>query len=507
MRISSTSRLRKCLAALTVSLGKRLGRLSQIHRDEGGSISILTVFSVMFLAMLLGMVMNVGRYVDSKIRMQNTADAVAYSGGVVLARGMNTLAFTNYLLSEVFAVTAFLEEGEAKNAKSYVPAILAAWDKAGTALAGTNFWRFKDLGEAIPKKTPLEQRMVDTYSNWVASISEMLLPVLRDQILAQQLIPQYQRAVSQAFPTIAHSAAMEIATRNGQPEGARGKMYGMLWRANGSPVGVTDDAVDTTLPVVDPTVDQGYIGEARRQRESLARGYLNTWNQDAMFAFDEIGRMSQFGALWRGFTVAYLNELLAQYPDSNLPFMISETLRLDVDPTADRNVIALAEAEAKAKLQAHYTFVGVVYWQRSKGFEMLPGMFKNLIQADLQAYAEVHMMVPQQRLVYRNFVPGSSGDERYGSVLGEVISLGPREGGPDPSTPGADHWDVVREDVPLNWDLLNQNWTCRLAPATQPNLAEILETRPSGTGFEGVELKLPVFQDMTVDDIERLNHH
>ena len=56
-------------------------------RDERGSISIVSVFAVLFLAMLLGMVMNVGRHVDGKLRMQNAADAAAYSGGVVLGAG------------------------------------------------------------------------------------------------------------------------------------------------------------------------------------------------------------------------------------------------------------------------------------------------------------------------------------------------------------------------------------------------------------------------------------
>ncbi len=47
-------------------------------------MSIVSVFAVLFLAMLLGMVMNVGRHVDGKLRMQNAADSAAYSGGVVL---------------------------------------------------------------------------------------------------------------------------------------------------------------------------------------------------------------------------------------------------------------------------------------------------------------------------------------------------------------------------------------------------------------------------------------
>src|SRR5208283_1670835 len=136
--------------------------IGKLHRDERGSISIVSVFAVMFLAMLLGMIMNVGRHVDGKIRMQNAADASAYSGGVALSRGMNTLAFTNHLLCDVFAVTAILREARDRNAQSYTPRILAAWNTIGPIFQSSNFRKFQALGSAIVQKAPLEQRMVDT---------------------------------------------------------------------------------------------------------------------------------------------------------------------------------------------------------------------------------------------------------------------------------------------------------------------------------------------------------
>ncbi len=74
-------------------------------------MSIVSVFAFMILAMLLGMVMNVAYQVDGKVKMQNAADAATYSGGIVIARGMNTLAFMNHLLCDVFATTAILREG------------------------------------------------------------------------------------------------------------------------------------------------------------------------------------------------------------------------------------------------------------------------------------------------------------------------------------------------------------------------------------------------------------
>ena len=122
----------------------------RVHRDQRGTISIVSVFAVLLLTMLLGMLMNVGRQVDGKIRMQNAADAAAYSGGLVLTRGMNDLAFTNHLLADVFALTAFMREARDQNAKSLVPGILTAWENVGAVFGGSRFQKFSALGPASP---------------------------------------------------------------------------------------------------------------------------------------------------------------------------------------------------------------------------------------------------------------------------------------------------------------------------------------------------------------------
>ncbi|NQT39780.1 MAG: Tad domain-containing protein, partial [Planctomycetes bacterium] len=114
-----------------MAVGRFPGRL---HRDEQGTISIISVFAVLLLTMLLGMVMNAGRRVDGKVRMQNAADAAAHSGGVVLARGMNTLSFTNHLLCDVFALTAFMREARDGNATAQSPEILESWSGVASVL-------------------------------------------------------------------------------------------------------------------------------------------------------------------------------------------------------------------------------------------------------------------------------------------------------------------------------------------------------------------------------------
>src|SRR6516162_9632505 len=197
--------------------------LARIHRGERGSMTI------------------VGWHVDGKLRMQNAADAAAYSGGVVLARGMNSLAFTNHLLCDVFAVTAFLREARDQNSASYSPDILAAWNKVAGQFSASGFPKFTALGSAIRQKTPMEQKMVYSYSAWAKSVSDQVLPMM-EEILSGELIPKYQRAVVAAFPDIAQSAARETAARNGSPDHGRGTMYAVLWRTDGRALGGGNEA-------------------------------------------------------------------------------------------------------------------------------------------------------------------------------------------------------------------------------------------------------------------------
>ncbi|MDZ7617908.1 MAG: Tad domain-containing protein, partial [Patescibacteria group bacterium] len=252
-------------------------KLLQLHRDQRGTISVLTVFAAIILTMLLGMVMNVGRHADGKVRMQNAADAAAYTGGAVLARGMNCLAFTNHLLSDVFALTAFLREARDRNAEQFTPGILDAWDEIGPIFARSPFPKFALLGPAITAKTPLERDLVVTYGDWGAAVSENMLPLF-EEILDAELIPQYQRAVVAVFPEIAQAAALEAARLHGQPNRGRGDMLACLWRTTGQPVG-TAELFDPTLPVLDPVayaaVDPQRLDDARDQRNQLARRYLN----------------------------------------------------------------------------------------------------------------------------------------------------------------------------------------------------------------------------------------
>src|SRR5438445_9648692 len=101
----------KPLRRATTFIRRLAARLGALPRDERGTISLLSVITIFVLAVVLGMVVNAGRQVDEKVRMQNAADAATYSGGVAVARGLNALAFANHVEAEVFALTAYWRAG------------------------------------------------------------------------------------------------------------------------------------------------------------------------------------------------------------------------------------------------------------------------------------------------------------------------------------------------------------------------------------------------------------
>ncbi|MCX7428053.1 MAG: pilus assembly protein TadG-related protein [Planctomycetia bacterium] len=349
----------------------------RLHRDERGTISIVSVFAVMFLAMLLGMVMNVGREVDDKVRMQNAADAAAYGGGVVLARGMNGLAFTNHL----------------------------------------------------------------------------------------------------------HS---------GGPAG-RGPMLGVLWRSSVVPVGAASDAMDRTLPVVDPVWDllpnqAQYLDLARRQRRDGAVRYLQHWNDVAMVMFDREAKMCQFSRLWRHFTCAALNQLLDEYATSNLPFLI----RTEGDDIVNGN----------QHLDQYFSFASVVYWAKTP--QMLPGLFRDPIDGDALTYAQVRLFVPRRRIVWHWYDPTPT-DPIAGNIGGHDVPLPPPDNPIAPVDNGPGRWVLAREPgISEEWNLLNQHWTVQLVPATMPTLAEILQTVPP---VPGGSVRLPSLGGLTTEDINRISPH
>ena len=467
---------------------------TRLHRDERGTMSIVSVFTLILLVMLLGMVVNSTRQVARKVQMQNAADAATYTGGVVLARGMNTLAFTNHLLSDVIAVTAFMREARDRHSESFTPETLEHWARIAPHLASSEFPRFAALGAAIPEKLPLEGDLIRTYSDLHEAISSQMLPVL-EEVLAYELIPEFQRALVMHTPRIAQLATNEVARRHGAAWPDPAQLHGVLWRTIADPVGGVSEADRRTMPVVDPVMDsvpnqRDYVDNARKQRRSMATRYLNDWNHEKLYYFDNYGKMSQFSNIWRIFTCGHLEQLLeVEYPYRNLPMQIREVPGEYDNPNVT--------------LEQDYQFVGVVYEEGID--EQMPGIYDNPIEFDKQAYAQVSMFVPTRRL-----------EMAGGDVLREDWDFWIDNQGivhwynAGATSGGGISWRSTHRNRggwgrhPIEWGLITQNWTTQLTPAATQSLLTILSSDPM---LDGVELDLPEFTNTTPGDIPWLSHH
>src|SRR5262245_1779144 len=219
-------------------------RLRALPRDERGTISVMSVITIFALTLVLGMVINAGRHVDEKIRLQNAADAAAYSGGAVMARGLNALAFSNHLEAEGFALVAYMRAGrDAGPGKdpttlNFENSILDAWNVVGGIFARSSFPKFAKVGPAIQQKVPLEKdivkyflQMTELQSSLVLSPLESILrgPVSQPGGSPDPLggvIPRFQRAVVLTTPQTAQLAASEIARLHGSMT-TTGKLSGL----------------------------------------------------------------------------------------------------------------------------------------------------------------------------------------------------------------------------------------------------------------------------------------
>jgi hypothetical protein len=170
--------------------------------------------------------------------------------------------------------------------------------------------------------------------------------------------------------------------------------------------------------------------------------------------FDHVGNMSQFANLWRGFTCGYLRELLDEYPSSNIPYQLRRS--------------TLQQFDRNAYIDLETSFVGVVYWEKMP--ERLPGLFDSSLDADDSAFTQIRVFLPRPRLIY------------------------------DPTR--EPEYQYYRQGVPRHRDLMNQNWSTQIVPATSASIPTILQTQPPN-----LNVRVPSLGGIDVQDFRRINTH
>ncbi|MBM79050.1 MAG: hypothetical protein CMJ78_00455 [Planctomycetaceae bacterium] len=530
----------------------------RVHHNEEGTISIASVFAVLMFTMLMVMNINFATHVDDKLKMQNAADAAAYSGGVVLARGMNGIAFSNHLLADVFAMTAFLREADQRNAEQITPQIFDAWEEAGNTLVASPFLKFRGLGQAIIRKVPQERELVESWAEMSFASAEISLDVF-EHILEAKLIPNFQREALRTVPEIAQDVVDEVARQhglgrrqgfNGSPtrlDRPRNEQAGVMWQTRVVPLGTEAEYYPLlrTLPVVDPDPEESdylnvpygdeYFETAVAQRRQMARHYLNLWNFDRLSFFRVQGKMSTYFHLWRIATCGQLEQLLnVEYPRTNLPMIIrrmedgrdleAELRRIERQLEMTRrnyshHPVLMDQLRQEVQLNDHlennFHFVVAVYRKHQREFG--PGMFQNPLREnqDALAFSQVSLFIPQARMRqhFRGQGSGGSGGGSIplGGTFGYASNLDlPAQAPPAPAQPfgpndvdqaNREFWGL--ENWPTHWDLLNQNWMVQLVPASAQSVRTILRTPPDGEG----EFNLPEFYYTSEQEFEVLNNH
>jgi len=537
--------------------------LMRLHRDERGVISVLSVFALFLFTILLVLIVNAGRQIDDKIRMQNAADAATYSGGVVVARGMNAVAFSNHLLCEVCALTAYMREARDRHSDPFVPMILDAWKSVGSTFSGLSTPKFKGLGDEILAKIPVEQAMVDAFSEMAYHQSRITLPHLEyilcgpdyedppsvggDKSPLGGFIPRFTRAVVQTTPQLAQVATDEIARRYGtRTEGLhdRQPLMGVLWRSSMEKVGTADetDFRTRTLPAVDPSPfsDDGaavygesqgdcYFCIARSERKRLAHSYLNQWINLWQGPYFEFRQQS-------GQWTAVLPPGTAPSPDFQFPPSRS-SVPAGSETAMMSNYINLFRifscGQLDALLEMEYPDTNLPHVLR----ELRHGNCEGTIAPDCWPEGGGGCspdVVNEHQLLERDYMvvgaaywpplspmfpglfqnPLKRDSQAYAVTFAQAHVYIPRPRFaccpwypiPCYDDMGRRTWCYANlyDNWPRRWDLFNQNWTVKLTPVTATYLGPILATHPGGT-VQGYQA--PALGNVSDSDLRAVNFH
>ncbi|MFI5308871.1 MAG: hypothetical protein ACHQ53_16050 [Polyangiales bacterium] len=108
---------------------------ARLERDERGAIMLMGVFMAVFLTAALYYIVGIGEAIWQRERMQDAADAAAFSAAVLHARGMNLLVLINMVMAALLAVLVTLKLVETLIIVAMVAIAFASFLQPGLAAA------------------------------------------------------------------------------------------------------------------------------------------------------------------------------------------------------------------------------------------------------------------------------------------------------------------------------------------------------------------------------------
>ena len=111
------------------------GRARALPGDEAGAIALFALFMAVFLTALVYYVAGIGETVLQRERMQDAADAAAFSAAALHARGMNAIVLVNMVMAALLAVLVALKLVELIITMAILAIALASFFAPGLASA------------------------------------------------------------------------------------------------------------------------------------------------------------------------------------------------------------------------------------------------------------------------------------------------------------------------------------------------------------------------------------
>jgi hypothetical protein len=202
---------------LALSAGRRVGGASgcgNLENDERGAILVLGIFMCACMVGALWYLAGIGSAIVFRERMQEASDAIAFSGAVLHARGMNLIVLINFVMAAILAIRVALRVTQL--ALVITGTVLSLIPFAGAGLAAPFFAGAEGLESPISTTRPLINNALKALSNVQKLIARLVPPAAL--IGSGQVGEKYQPILNTSNANVLlNRAGSPIAVADGLP--------------------------------------------------------------------------------------------------------------------------------------------------------------------------------------------------------------------------------------------------------------------------------------------------
>ncbi len=181
------------------------------HDDQGGQAFVFLAIVLFALVCFFALVINVGHRVTAKVEMQNAADAVAMSGGIWNARGLNVISVLNVGMTECLAFIIMFKAFD----KTYIATKVALEANKAIAEACSSVPYIGIICKIWNTCLKFEEKLFLKVAEKMNKLMKKLTKKNSGLWKVMKVLEKAEGAVKIAFPVIAAYEANRIAELNG----------------------------------------------------------------------------------------------------------------------------------------------------------------------------------------------------------------------------------------------------------------------------------------------------